>query len=131
MHHHAGGSSQNLFRIGRVRPRISPSLFEGSTDALASFINHYIFPGGYLPSITELLNHITQQSKGTLIVEKVENIGGHYAKALRLWKENFLGNFDTKIKPALLREHPEMSKEGVEVFRRKWEVGIPHMQCTC
>lgn len=94
---------------------------------MASFINHYIFPGGYLPSITELLNHITQQSKGTLIVEKVENIAGHYAKALRLWKENFLGNFDMKIKPALLREHPEMSKEGVEVFRRKWEVGIPHI----
>ena len=55
----------------------------------------------------------------------MENIGGHYAKALRLWKENFLGSFSSKIKPALLREHPEMSKEGAEVFRRKWEVSTP------
>lgn len=89
---------------------------------LHSFINHYIFPGGYLPSITQLLNHISQQSKGTLIVENVENIGGHYAKTLRLWRESFEEKFSTKIKPALLREHPEMDKEGIEVFRRKWEV---------
>lgn len=100
-----------------------------------SFINHYIFPGGYLPSITQLLNHITQQSKGDLIVENVENIGGHYAKTLRLWRENFEENFSAKIKPALLREHPEMDKEGVEVFRRKWEVSsslgtLPRMELT-
>jgi cyclopropane-fatty-acyl-phospholipid synthase len=56
-----------------------------------------------------------------LIVENVENIGGHYAKTLRLWNENFQNNFTSKIKPALLEEHPQMTKEGVEVFRRKWE----------
>ncbi|KAH7350076.1 cyclopropane-fatty-acyl-phospholipid synthase [Plectosphaerella cucumerina] len=97
---------------------------EGRHEAYSKsedFINHYIFPGGYLPSITQLLNHITTESKGTLIVEKVENIGGHYAKTLRLWKESFLRNFDRKIRPALLREHPDMSEEGVDVFRRKWE----------
>lgn len=89
---------------------------------IRSFINHYIFPGGYLPSITQLLNHITTESKGTLIVEKVENIGGHYARTLRLWKEAFLQNFDSQIRPALKREHPDMSEEGIDVFRRKWEV---------
>lgn len=87
-----------------------------------SFINHYIFPGGYLPSITQLLNHISEQSQGTLIVENVENIGGHYAKTLRLWKENFMESFDDRIRPALMREHPDMTPEGVEVFRKKWEV---------
>lgn len=91
---------------------------------VSSFINHYIFPGGYLPSITQLLNHISQQSEGTLIVENVENISGHYAKALRLWRENFAENFSAKIKPALLKDHPEMDKDGVEVFRRKWEVSL-------
>ncbi|KAJ3544794.1 hypothetical protein NM208_g2869 [Fusarium decemcellulare] len=85
------------------------------------FINHYIFPGGYLPSITQLLNHISHESHGTLIVENVENIGGHYAKTLRLWKENFMESFDDKIRPALMREHPDMTPEGVEVFRKKWE----------
>jgi cyclopropane-fatty-acyl-phospholipid synthase len=87
-----------------------------------SFINQYIFPGGYLPSITQLLGHISEQSHGTLVVEKVENIGGHYAKTLRLWNENFQNHFDSKIKPALLHNNPEMTKEAAEVFRRKWEV---------
>ncbi|RDA92174.1 hypothetical protein CP533_5580 [Ophiocordyceps camponoti-saundersi (nom. inval.)] len=85
------------------------------------FINHYIFPGGYLPSITQILNHISQQSDGTLIVENVENIGGHYARTLRLWNEKFRENFDVRIKSALLQEHPDMTEEAVEVFRRKWE----------
>ncbi|KEZ39808.1 Methoxy mycolic acid synthase 1 [Scedosporium apiospermum] len=90
-------------------------------SASEDFINHYIFPGGYLPSITQLLNHISTASKGTLIVEKVENIGGHYAKTLRLWREAFLANFDEKIRPALEQENPGMSEEEAEVFRRKWE----------
>ena len=98
-----------------------------------SFINQYIFPGGYLPSITQLLNHITTQSNGTLIVENVENIGGHYVKALRLWREAFLDNFDEKIHPALLKGHPTMTSEAVEVFRRKWEVilhGFPFTELS-
>ncbi|OAA51070.1 methoxy mycolic acid synthase 1 [Beauveria brongniartii RCEF 3172] len=85
------------------------------------FISHYIFPGGYLPSATELLNHITTQSKGTLIVENIENIGGHYARTLRLWREQFMGAFESKIRPALLKQHPDMTKEAVNVFKRKWE----------
>ncbi|KAK1531591.1 cyclopropane-fatty-acyl-phospholipid synthase [Colletotrichum paranaense] len=97
---------------------------EGRHEAYSKgedFINHYIFPGGYLPSITQLLNHISKESKGTLIVEKVENIGGHYSKTLRLWKEEFLRNFDSKIRPALKREHDDMTEEEIDVFRRKWE----------
>ncbi|KAJ2905448.1 cyclopropane-fatty-acyl-phospholipid synthase [Zalerion maritima] len=97
---------------------------EGRHEAYAKtedFINHYIFPGGHLPSITQLINHISTQSEGTLIIEKIENIGGHYSKTLRLWKDTFLQNFDTKIRPALEKEHPAMKEEGIEVFRRKWE----------
>ncbi|KAH8651028.1 cyclopropane-fatty-acyl-phospholipid synthase [Xylariales sp. PMI_506] len=98
---------------------------EGRYEAYSrseDFINKHIFPGGHLPSITQLLNHITTESKGTLIVERVENIGGHYAKTLRLWKEKFLANFDDKIRPALKREHPSMSEQEIDVFRRKWEL---------
>ncbi|KAJ9148956.1 Cyclopropane-fatty-acyl-phospholipid synthase [Pleurostoma richardsiae] len=97
---------------------------EGRHEAYSKsedFINHYIFPGGYLPSITQLLNHISKESAGTLIVERVENIGGHYAKTLRLWREQFLANFDEKIRPALRKEHQGMSDEEIEVFLRKWE----------
>jgi cyclopropane-fatty-acyl-phospholipid synthase len=57
-----------------------------------------------------------------LIIERIENIGGHYARTLRLWRERFLANFDSKIKPALTRENPNWTEGDVEVFRRKWEV---------
>ncbi|KAH7360355.1 Mycolic acid cyclopropane synthetase-domain-containing protein [Rhexocercosporidium sp. MPI-PUGE-AT-0058] len=85
------------------------------------FISQYIFPGGYLPSTMQLLNHINTQSQGTLTLERVENIGGHYVKTLRLWRETFMLNFEEKIKPALLESYPSMSDESVEIFRRKWE----------
>ncbi len=96
---------------------------QARADRRSSFINHYIFPGGYLPSVTQLMNHINIESKGTLIMERIENIGGHYARTLRLWKESFLGNFESKIRPTLIKEHSDMSEEGIEVFRKKWEVG--------
>lgn len=57
-------------------------------------------------------------------MEKVDNIGGHYAKTLRLWRESFMNNFESKIKPALLEKHGDMTDEGVSVFRRKWEVSL-------
>lgn len=100
---------------------------EGRYEAYAKgedFIRKYIFPGGHLPSITQLIDNITKASEGTLVVEKVENIGGHYAKTLRLWKEKFLTNFESRIRPALMAEHKEMGEREVEVFRKKWEVRI-------
>lgn len=85
------------------------------------FIRKYIFPGGHLPSVTGLLMAVEEGSAGTLVVERVENIGGHYAKTLRLWKEEFMKNFDGRIKKALKSEHAGMGETECEVFRRKWE----------
>lgn len=65
-------------------------------------------------------------------MEKVENIGGHYARTLRLWRERFLANLDEKIRPALKKENPEMQKDESEVFRRKWEVScMPLIHRIC
>jgi cyclopropane-fatty-acyl-phospholipid synthase len=101
------------------------------------FIRRYIFPGGHLPTITQLLDSIRAGSSQTkrgitpqLIPESVENIGPHYAKTLRLWRINFMREFASKIRPALLAEHGGshvkgrqggMKEEDVELFRRKWE----------
>ncbi|CAK1358720.1 Tuberculostearic acid methyltransferase UfaA1 [Cercospora beticola] len=97
------------------------------------FIRRYIFPGGHLPTITQLLDSIRAGSsdakKGVeprLIPESVENIGPHYAKTLRLWRQNFMQSFATKIRPALIMEFQErqgrkMSEEEVEIFKKKWE----------
>lgn len=99
---------------------------EARYDAYAKsddFIRRYIFPGGHLPTVTQLINSVTAGSVGSLVVDNVENIGPHYAKALRLWREAFLEKWEDTIKPQLLREKQgeAMDKEGAEVFRRKWD----------
>jgi cyclopropane-fatty-acyl-phospholipid synthase len=87
------------------------------------FIRRYIFPGGHLPTVTQLVNSITNGSAGALVVDVVENIGPHYAKALRLWREAFLDNWDATIKPQLLKDQKsqDLDNESAEVFKRKWE----------
>ena len=76
------------------------------------FIRKYIFPGGHLPSVTQLVNSITTGSQNGLVVDTISNIGPHYAKTLRVWKDNFLANFSTFEKQL---------KRDPEVFKRKWE----------
>ena len=86
------------------------------------FIRKYIFPGGHLPTVSQLVRSIDIGSKGRLIVDEVRNIGGHYAKTLRLWREDFQRNFVSKIQPALIDQHKSMSEQDIELFRNKWEV---------
>lgn len=97
-------------------------------DAYAAsddFIRRYIFPGGHLPTVSQLVASIAAGGRKTLIVDDVENIGPHYAKTLRLWREDFMQNFDERIKPSLLVESEKrgqpMGKKDVETFKRKWE----------
>ncbi|PVH92784.1 cyclopropane-fatty-acyl-phospholipid synthase [Periconia macrospinosa] len=87
------------------------------------FIRRYIFPGGHLPTVTQLVNSITTGSAGSLVVDNVENIGPHYVKALRIWRENFLGNWEGGIKNQLLGDQKNrgMDEESAEVFKRKWD----------
>ncbi|ETN41895.1 uncharacterized protein HMPREF1541_03834 [Cyphellophora europaea CBS 101466] len=85
------------------------------------FIRKYIFPGGHLPTVTQLVTSIAEGSKGLLVVDSVENIGTHYARTLRLWKDKFLQNFDAVIQPALIAEHEGMSEADTALFKRKWE----------
>lgn len=92
------------------------------------FIRKYIFPGGHLPTVSQLVESINKGSKGLLVVDAVENVGPHYAKTLRVWKENFERNFDGRIRPALLSEHEGMTQDDVDLFRRKWEVSLPDAQ---
>lgn len=41
----------------------------------ADFIQRYIFPGGFLPSVTALVDATLEGSKGKIVVEQIENIG--------------------------------------------------------
>ncbi|CAK5284066.1 unnamed protein product [Mycena citricolor] len=89
------------------------------------FIRKWIFPGGFLPTLTFLLQTMQEGSGGRLTVDNVSNIGPHYARTLREWRRRFLHRFDSVIVPALKREYPTVmngprGKEEIEVFKRKW-----------
>ncbi|KAG6878299.1 hypothetical protein C0993_009305 [Termitomyces sp. T159_Od127] len=84
-----------------------------------------VFPGGFLPTLTLLLQSMRSGSKGRLIVDSVSNIGPHYARTLREWRRRFLDRFESVIVPALKREYPDVmcgpkGMEEIEVFKRKW-----------
>jgi len=61
-----------------------------------------------------------------LIVDRIENIGGHYAITLRMWRDQFLTNFDNEIAPALRKrakiDGSQLREEDALIFKRKWEV---------
>ena len=60
------------------------------------FIQRYIFPGGFLPSINCLTQHITDHSQ--LVVESIDDIGLDYARTLHDWRTNFLNAWSELVK---------------------------------
>lgn len=54
------------------------------------FIKRYIFPGGFLPSVTVLHNAMTNASD--LRSLHLEDFGPHYAETLRRWRAAFMAN---------------------------------------
>lgn len=51
------------------------------------FIEKYIFPGGYMPSVAEVLPAV--ESAG-LLIKDIEILPMHYAHTLRAWRERFV-----------------------------------------
>lgn len=71
------------------------------------WIQQHIFPGGMLPSLTELSKAMTQHSRFT--VEHLSNIGIDYAETLRRWRYAFEDRKE------------ELTALGFdETFQRKW-----------
>ena len=61
----------------------------GPPCATNAFIRKYIFPGGYIPALSEVLPVI---EKAGLMVSDVEILRIHYADTLKNWRERFLAN---------------------------------------
>jgi len=53
------------------------------------WIAKYIFPGGYIPSLSEVLPHI---EKSGLLTTDIEILRLHYAETLKHWRERFLAH---------------------------------------
>jgi cyclopropane-fatty-acyl-phospholipid synthase len=51
------------------------------------FIEKYIFPGGYIPSLAEVLPAV---EKAGLLVRDIEILPAHYAHTLRHWRKRFV-----------------------------------------
>ncbi len=64
----------------------------GPPTTTSGWLAKYIFPGGYTPSLSELLTPIeaTRLWQGDIEVWR-----GHYAETLRHWQDRFEANIDT------------------------------------
>src|SRR5437773_546457 len=53
------------------------------------FIAKYIFPGGYIPALSEVLRAV---ERAGLLVTDIEILRLHYAETLKAWRERFLAH---------------------------------------
>jgi cyclopropane-fatty-acyl-phospholipid synthase len=72
------------------------------------WINKHIFPGGELPSLEAITTAARRSSE--LMVHEVREMGPHYARTLREWRERFL------------MRRSEVEALGLDIrFQRTWE----------
>ncbi len=64
--------------------------FDGPGDT-NPWIQKYIFPGGYIPSLSEVVPVV---EKVGLKTTDIEILRLHYARTLRVWRERFLAHRD-------------------------------------
>ena len=92
---------------------IKDDLFE-RYRANEDFIQKYIFPGGFLPSIQFMENLI---KKNGLKLEKINTYSEDYARTLATWRKNFLGAWE------------KISSLGFdEYFKRMWEFYLSYCE---
>jgi cyclopropane-fatty-acyl-phospholipid synthase len=70
-----------IHTIGRSEP----------PTATNPFIAKYIFPGGYIPALSEVAAAVERSG---LVLTDLEVLRLHYAETLRAWRERFLANWD-------------------------------------
>ncbi len=79
------------------------------------FIEKYIFPGGYIPALSEVLPWV---EKAGLLVRDTEILSLHYAETTREWRRRFLA----------ARE--EVLKLYDERFIRMWDFYLAGSECS-
>lgn len=79
------------------------------------FIRKYIFPGGVIPSLREIISLLPDYQFYTLDVESLRQ---HYVRTLHCWRENFLKNGEKIVE-----------KYGEE-FARMWELYLASCAAT-
>jgi len=67
------------------------------------FIQKYIFPGGSLPSLASISQAVSTRT--SLQPVHIENLGWHYARTLRVWRERFLDRRNDVLELVRRRHH--------------------------
>ena len=67
----------------------------GPPNITNPWIAKYIFPGGYIPSLSEVLPAI---ERAGLVVSDIEILQLHYAETLKAWRERFLAHRDEVLR---------------------------------
>jgi cyclopropane-fatty-acyl-phospholipid synthase len=83
--------------------------------ATSDWIRKYIFPGGYIPALSEVVPHV--ESSGLYLTD-TEILRLHYAKTISHWRARFQGNRDRA------RELYD------ERFCRMWEYYLAASECA-
>jgi cyclopropane-fatty-acyl-phospholipid synthase len=64
-------------------------------DVTSPWIQKYIFPGGYIPALSEVMPAI---EKAGLLVCDMEILRLHYAETLRCWRERFMARREEAVR---------------------------------
>ncbi len=67
----------------------------GPPNITNPWIAKYIFPGGYIPALSEVLPAI---ERSHLVVTDIEILQLHYAETLKAWRERFLAHRDEVLR---------------------------------
>jgi len=85
---------------------IKDELFEQYRKS-EDFIQKYIFPGGFLPSLQSIKDHT---KKSGLQLTEYNSYGIHYSNTLKKWRENFTSSWS------------DISKQGFDLsFKKIWD----------
>ena len=118
---HVGRDNYNLFlecankvmkKGGLFLLHFISALKEHPGDA---WIKKYIFPGGVVPSLREMINEMAEFDFHTM---DVENLRLHYNRTLRCWRKNYLEHLD------------EVRKMFDEKFIRMWDLYLAACAAT-
>ena len=80
------------------------------------FIQKYIFPGGFLPSLQSIKDYT---KKTGLTLRGYNSYGIHYSHTLRKWRENFIGSWNN------------ISQQGFDSsFKKIWDFYFSYCEAS-
>ncbi len=101
-------------KIGQVLDKHGTAVIHSMGRTKPSAYSHpfgekYIFPGGYVPALSEVLPAV---ERAGLLVKDIEILPLHYAETTRIWRERFMANRDKVLALGTFDER----------FVRMWEI---------